>query len=332
MPSWSLPIHQSMGQSVLYKDPMPTTKLLSIIALTALSSTACAVTSHPTTKASLGTTRSAREMMALVDQPGPIEVVTVASADWVVPRSGVLDLDAPKAKAAKLEDRDEPIQIFFHALRHPQRGLFVVDSGVERALRDAPDRAAVRGLVTKVMHLDALHIREPLGDWLAKQPTPLAGVLLTHLHLDHIMGLPDVPRDTPIYTGPGEASASSMLNAFVRGHSDRALADKPALRELGFQPDAAGRFAGVLDVFGDGSLWALWVPGHTPGSTAYLARTPKGPVLLVGDTCHTRWGWDHGVAPGSFTADAEDNARSLAQLQQLVAEHPKIDVRLGHQP
>jgi len=33
--------------------------------------------------------------------------------------------------------------------------------------------------------------------------------------------------------------------------------------------DPSGLFAGVLDVFGDGSFWALWVPGHTPGSTAY---------------------------------------------------------------
>jgi glyoxylase-like metal-dependent hydrolase (beta-lactamase superfamily II) len=84
-------------------------------------------------------------------------------------------------------------------------------------------------------------------------------------------------------------------------------------------------------VFGDGSLWALLVPGHTPGSTAYLARTTKGPVLLTGDTCHTRWGWEHDVAPGSFTADHAANVESLKRLRALVAEHPAIDVRLGHQ-
>jgi glyoxylase-like metal-dependent hydrolase (beta-lactamase superfamily II) len=87
----------------------------------------------------------------------------------------------------------------------------------------------------------------------------------------------------------------------------------------------------VVDVFGDGTVWALWVPGHTLGSTAYLVRTPKGPVLLTGDACHTRWGWEHDVEPGTFSSDLPRSAESLARLRRLAAEHPAIDVRLGHQ-
>jgi len=85
-------------------------------------------------------------------------------------------------------------------------------------------------------------------------------------------------------------------------------------------------------VFNDGSLWALHVPGHTPGSTAYLARTGKGPVLLVGDACHTSWGWEHSVEPGTFSSDQPRSAESLRSLSELVKRHPSIDVRLGHQP
>jgi hypothetical protein len=33
-----------------------------------------------------------------------------------------------------------------------------------------------------------------------------------------------------------------------------------------------------------------------------LARTTTGPVLLTGDTCHTRWGWDNSVEPGTSRA------------------------------
>ena len=93
-----------------------------------------------------------------------------------------------------------------------------------------------------------------------------------------------------------------------------------------------GVFAGVLDIFNDRSVWALRVPGHTPGCTAYLVRTPDGPVLLVGDACHTAWGWENGVEPGSFSHDKPASAKSLAMLQALVERHPEIDVRLGHQP
>jgi hypothetical protein len=53
---------------------------------------------------------------------------------------------------------------------------------------------------------------------------------------------------------------------------------------------------------------------------------------MVGDACHTSWGWDHGVEPGTFSKDQPESAESLQQLQALVKRHPTIDVRLGHQP
>jgi glyoxylase-like metal-dependent hydrolase (beta-lactamase superfamily II) len=103
------------------------------------------------------------------------------------------------------------------------------------------------------------------------------------------------------------------------------------VREWPYAPDSDGRFAGVVDIFGDGSVWALSVPGHTPGSTAYLVRTPGGPKLLVGDASHTSWGWIHGVEPGTFSADRPRSAESLATLRDLVRDHPAIEVYLGHQ-
>ncbi len=96
-------------------------------------------------------------------------------------------------------------------------------------------------------------------------------------------------------------------------------------------PDPDGRFAGILDVFGDGSFWALWTPGHTPGSTSYLARTARGPVLFTGDVCHTRFGWENDVEPGSYLDDRGQAIESLARLRRLWREHPAMDVRLGHQ-
>ena len=78
-------------------------------------------------------------------------------------------------------------------------------------------------------------------------------------------------------------------------------------------------------------MWAIWVPGHTAGSTAYLARTASGPVLLTGDVSHTRWGWDHHVPPGTFSIDRAQATTSFKQLQALAARHPQLVVRVGHQ-
>jgi glyoxylase-like metal-dependent hydrolase (beta-lactamase superfamily II) len=160
---------------------------------------------------------------------------------------------------------------------------------------------------------------------------PVAGVLLTHLHLDHVSGMRDVPNGTPVFVGPGEASNHTVLNAVVRSVTDKTLEGKPPLRELSFTPDPDGAFAGILDLFGDATVWALWVPGHTAGSIAIVARTPKGPVLLTGDACHTAWGWKNGVEPGSFSEDQKTSATSLDRLEKLASRHKTMDVRLGHQ-
>ena len=292
---------------------------------------ACLATSHPVQRSPLGTVVSSDAMIALIDQPGPVELETAASVDWAVDRGGLLNLDSDAAKAAGLKDGDEPIQVFFHVLRHPTKGTFLVDTGVERELRDDPAQAHVGWLLRKLMHLEKMKFRASLADWLAAHPAPVAGVFFTHLHLDHVSGAADLPAGTALYVGPNEARARAFENLAVKGTVDAELEGKGPLSEWQFLPDPAGRFDGVLDVFGDGSVFALYVPGHTAGSTAYLVRTPKRPVLLTGDACHTRWGWEHQVEPGSFSSDQARSRELLAKLEALVKAHPGVEVRLGHQ-
>ena len=257
---------------------------------------------------------------------------SVASADWVVDRAGLINLDHHEAQAHHLESGPEPIQIYFHAVRHPTKGLFIVDTGVERNYRDSLDATPLAWLVKQALDSSTLVVREPLSDYLDRQPDRLRGVFLTHLHLDHVMGLPDVDDGVPVYVGPGETTESNWQYLLTRSSVDGHLAGKHALRELRFAEEDGAALRAVSDVFGDGSLWAIWVPGHTRGSVAYLARTASGPVLLTGDACHTRWGWEHGVEPGDFSRDGPRSAASLAQLQNLVRQYPNMQVRVGHQP
>jgi N-acyl homoserine lactone hydrolase len=292
----------------------------------------CAVTQHATKPSALGTPKSSKDLLAVIKKPGPATVETINSSDWEVDRKGLINLDHPTAVEAGLVNGPEPIQVYFHVIRHPSKGTFIIDTGVERALREDQSKSAIGGVLRWYMKLEKLKVQMALGDWIAKESQPIQGVFLTHLHFDHITGMADVPAGTAVYTGPGEAAATSVQNMFVKGSTDQALEGKAAISEWQFAPDKDGRFAGVIDVFGDGLVWAIWTPGHTPGSTSYLVRTVKGPVLLTGDVAHTRWGWDHDVEPGGFSADGPLGLESFKKLRALVAENPSIDVRLGHQP
>ena len=291
----------------------------------------CSLTTHKLGKAAIGTASSSAEMERLIDLPGPIQLDTVTSADWSAPLAGLLNLHRPAAINAGLLDRDEPIQVYAHLLTHPQFGNYMVDTGVSKKLLDDPAKEGLNWFLVKEMQIKKMQLRKSTAAILEGMQGKLAGVFFTHLHLDHIAGMPDIPNDVPLYIGAPEATDKNLMNMFTQGVSDQLLKDKQPLQEWHFQPDPQGKFNGIVDIFADGSVFAISVPGHTAGSTAYLIRTTKGAVLLTGDTCHTRWGWEHSVEPGDFTRDNQRNMENLQRLKSLVAAHPNIDVRFGHQ-
>ena len=288
-------------------------------------------TRHEVKAADIGTPIRSSEMEKLIDEPGPIEVETVVGADWQVPLSGLVNLESEKAKQAGFKDKPEPIQVYLHAIKHPTRGLYIIDTGVERRFRDDPEHALVSASLAKRAGIPPFQVKTDTKTWLEGRSDKVQGVFFTHLHIDHVSGLRDVPNDVSLYTGPNEATERSLMNVASGFIVDTSLEGKGAISEWKFSRDEDGSFEGVLDVFGDQSFFAIWVPGHTAGSTAYLARTPKGPVLFTGDACHTVWGWENEVEPGSFSEDKGKSAASLKRLEALVKRHPKIDVRLGHQ-
>ena len=303
-----------------------------ILLCLSLALSGCTLTSHPLDgERAPGKASSSAEMERQLSQPGIVQLETVNSADWAVALSGGLNLKSPEAIKAGLQDRDEPIQIYAYVLKHPTRGNFIVDTGVSAKVLAQPSEYGLNWLLQYVLHLDKLRINKSTSEMLAPVNGKLAGVMMTHLHLDHIMGMPDIANDVPLYVGATETQESTFNNFFVRGATDTLLKGKRALQEWRFQPDPQNQFEGIVDIFEDGSVFAIQVPGHTAGSTAYLIRTTTGPVLLTGDACITRWGWEHTVEPGDFTSDHERNLKSLKNMKALVARHPEIEVRLGHQ-
>lgn len=292
---------------------------------------ACTATTHSVEPSKMGQSTSSSSMEAVLDQPADIEVETISSVDWVADLSDVLNLDDPNAKAAGIKDRLEPIKVYAHVIKHPKYGYFLVDTGVSEKLLNDPSSVGVNWLVAQKVHLDKMKKNKSTEQILMGLPEKITGIFLTHLHPDHISGMPAISKDTPIYVGKGEVQTQELENLFLQGTVDGLLSGKATLQEWKFESDPQKKWAGVVDIFGDQSVFAISVPGHTAGSTAYLVRTKTKPVLLTGDACHTRWGWDNTVEPGNSSVDKNLTRESLRALKDLVGRHPNIEVRLGHQ-
>ena len=76
---------------------------------------------------------------------------------------------------------------------------------------------------------------------------------------------------------------------------------------------------GDKDVFGDGSVMVLRMPGHTPGHSCLLVRLKDmGPVLLTGDLVHFRENYESGGVP-HFNFDRAATVASIDRMKQIVA-------------
>lgn len=297
----------------------------------ALALPACRVTSHPTEPYAPPAVRPApADWDAVLAAPVDVEVQTVVSARWEAKRKGLVNLRHPAAKEAGLENETIPIVLHVGVIRHPDAGDFIVDTGIDTALAHRERDGAVRGLARSVTK--TMEPLEPLAGIVARNELEVSGVLLTHSHFDHVMGLPDLAPEIPIYVGPGELRDRRKLNGLLRPTYGRLFEGRDPVREI--DPStmiALDPFPAVIDLLGDGSIWGILCEGHTKGSMAWLVNATEGPALFVGDTSHTRWGWEHGVEPGGFTNDHALNAEALERLRTFVEQHPQTKVYVGHE-
>ncbi|GAC1568508.1 MAG: MBL fold metallo-hydrolase [Ktedonobacteraceae bacterium] len=105
-------------------------------------------------------------------------------------------------------------------------------------------------------------------------------VLLSHLHWDHVSGVPDIPG-VPLRVNRVEYEAASLgildaNQALVR----RLLCENP----LEFFDCAGPSYEGFrssYDLFGDGSIVLAPLPGHTAGNTGMFINRSNGQRLFI---------------------------------------------------
>lgn len=161
-------------------------------------------------------------------------------------------------------------------------------------------------------------------------------ILLTHAHWDHASGLVDFPEAT-VLLGTEEHAA---LQGAPRGAGSPwpSQVGDPAIRwqPLALEARPVEGFERSLDLYGDGSVVVVGLPGHTPGSLGVLVRTSGGRrVFLVGDTVWNAGALVEGApkfAPARWLVDRDAHAvaRAIERLRAAQARDPALVVLPAH--
>jgi glyoxylase-like metal-dependent hydrolase (beta-lactamase superfamily II) len=85
-----------------------------------------------------------------------------------------------------------------------------------------------------------------------------------------------------------------------------------------------------VDIFGDGSVVALHLPGHTPDHLALLIKLASGPVLLSGDMYHSTIAREKRAMPG-FNTSKEQTLASMDRFEKIASDN-KAKVVIQHEP
>jgi glyoxylase-like metal-dependent hydrolase (beta-lactamase superfamily II) len=229
-------------------------------------------------------------------------------------------------------------------LRHPREGWVLFDTGYGQAFMDATRRLpeSLYRMVTPVKWQPReAAVAQLANDGIA--PRDISHVLLSHFHGDHAGGLADFPAPSVWCSRDAweDLHSGSRLSALARGLLP-ALAPASLFPRLRFfehrpmvrLPAELAPFSTGLDLFGDGSVVAVALPGHAAGHFGIVFRGRGRWVFLVADAAWSTGAIADNAPPPSWaTALLGDTARyrrTLADLHALAARRSGVLIVPAH--
>jgi glyoxylase-like metal-dependent hydrolase (beta-lactamase superfamily II) len=200
-----------------------------------------------------------------------------------------------------------------YLIRHGDRYM-LWDTGLPGELVGNPQSSPAQTMTLNARLIDQLAR-------IGVTPDRIELIGISHYHLDHLGQAADFPK-AKLVIGAGDLAAlKSETGAFIQPQRLQ-----PWLE--GGAPLVEAR--GDVDMFHDGRVVMLSMPGHTPGHYSLLVRLASGPVLLSGDLYHfTEQVANRGVPP--FNHDRADTLASMDRYDRI-ARNLGAKTIIQHEP
>ncbi len=230
-------------------------------------------------------------------------------------------------------------------LEHPARGYVLFDTGYSyQRLMDATRafpyylyRRAAPFFTTSDESAASI-LSQRFGVRLEEIQT----VIVSHFHPDHLSGLGDFPDARLVASDDGYRKAARLngFPALIRGVLPDLIPPDFAARADLLPSEFAGEplphLGPTHDLFGDGLLRVVRLPGHARGQIGLLVQVQRGPVLFVADAAYTRRSIRENCSPhpitNLFTEGAKIVQETLLRLHRFAEERPDVCIIPTHCP
>jgi glyoxylase-like metal-dependent hydrolase (beta-lactamase superfamily II) len=227
-------------------------------------------------------------------------------------------------------------------LRHPDFGWLLWDAGYAQRILEVTKRLPflLYRYATPLYLKPELAVTEQLARW-KLTPRDIRRIIISHFHADHIAGLLDFP-DAEFMTTmsayqdvASRKGLSALRRAYIPSLMPHDFSERAALLEPFSGPPLPG-LGQTYDVFDDGSLLLVELPGHARGQTGLLAQTERGKILFAADGCWMRRSIQECRSPARithlFVDDATTVQTTIHHLHDFAKKCPEVLIIPSHCP
>ncbi len=227
-------------------------------------------------------------------------------------------------------------------IHHPVQGWCLWDTGYAPRLLEATRSWPYRiyRLLTPLRLRSDLAVINQLAR-LKLKPGNISHVIISHFHADHIAGLRDFPSAHLIALQAAYADVATrrgwraLLRAFIPALLPDDFAHRATLLPNFSGPPLPG-LGPTYDLFGDGSLQLVQLPGHACGQIGLLVHTSRGPLLFAADGAWLTQAIRECRPPARLTNLIVDNAQAvrttLEKLHIFMQACPDVRIVPSHCP
>ncbi len=216
-----------------------------------------------------------------------------------------------------------------YVIEHP-KGILVFDTGFHSNVRKHPlkELTFVHNQINKPLQKEGEAVDEVLAK-MGIQPEDIEYVLLSHLHSDHangarlLKGAKHFLVSKPELDKAEDGSLGSKVT-YVKKWREGIDFDTFEFEQTGEGPVGLS-----YDLFGDGTVHLVKMPGHTAGMFGVQVSNNGKKIILAGDCGYTRESYLNCVVP-TVVSDVESFKNSLNWMKSEYEKDEVVEVLVNH--